>query len=123
MATLLESLPYRRWILGVGLDSDENGNPPSKFASVFARAKAEGYLLTMHCDVDIPGSIEHIAHRDQGDRGGAHRPRHQHCRGSELVEADRRTRHRLDLLPDLEHLGVGRLEGCADQQPGREGVR
>ena len=61
MATLLESLPYRRWILGVGLDSDENGNPPSKFASVFARAKAEGYLLTMHCDVDIPGSIEHIA--------------------------------------------------------------
>ena len=57
MATLLESLPYRRWILGVGLDSDENGNPPSKFASVFARAKAEGYLLTMHCDVDIPGSM------------------------------------------------------------------
>lgn len=28
---------------------------------MFARAKAEGYLLTMHCDVDIPGSIEHIA--------------------------------------------------------------
>ncbi len=60
MATLLESLPYRAWILGVGLDSDENGNPPSKFAAVFARAKAEGYLLTMHCDVDIPNSIEHI---------------------------------------------------------------
>ncbi|MBK0418051.1 adenosine deaminase [Leucobacter sp. CSA1] len=60
MATLLESLRYREWILGVGLDSDENGNPPAKFAEVFARAKAEGYLLTMHCDVDIPGSIEHI---------------------------------------------------------------
>lgn len=60
MATLLESLPYREWIVGVGLDSDENGNPPAKFAAVFARAKAEGYLLTMHCDVDIPGSIEHI---------------------------------------------------------------
>ena len=60
MATLLESLPYRSWILGVGLDSDENGNPPEKFAKVFARARDEGYLLTMHCDVDIPGSIEHI---------------------------------------------------------------
>ncbi len=60
MATLLEALPYRSWILGVGLDSDENGNPPEKFAKVFARARDEGYLLTMHCDVDIPGSIEHI---------------------------------------------------------------
>ncbi len=60
MATLLESLPYRQWILGVGLDSDENGNPPVKFADVFARAREEGYLLTMHCDVDIPGSIDHI---------------------------------------------------------------
>jgi len=60
MATLLESLPYRDWIIGVGLDSDERGNPPSKFANVFARARAEGYLLTMHCDIDQVGSIEHI---------------------------------------------------------------
>ncbi|MBE6476611.1 MAG: adenosine deaminase [Propionibacteriaceae bacterium] len=60
MATLLESLPYRAWILGVGLDSDETGNPPGAFAEVFARARQEGYLLTMHCDVDIAGSIEHI---------------------------------------------------------------
>ncbi|WIK64724.1 adenosine deaminase [Gleimia hominis] len=60
MATLLESLPYKEWIVGVGLDSDENGNPPEKFTQVFERARAEGYLLTMHCDVDIPGSIEHI---------------------------------------------------------------
>lgn len=60
MATLLESLPYKEWIIGVGLDSDERDNPPAKFAAVFARARAEGYLLTMHCDVDQPGSIEHI---------------------------------------------------------------
>lgn len=60
MATLLESLPYREWILGVGLDSDENGHPPANFTAVFARAAAEGYLLTMHCDVDIDGSINHI---------------------------------------------------------------
>lgn len=60
MATLMEALPYRSWIVGVGLDSDERDNPPSKFAAVFARAKAEGFLLTMHCDIDQPGSIEHI---------------------------------------------------------------
>jgi len=60
MATLMESLPYKAWIIGVGLDSDERGNPPSKFAAVFARARREGYLLTMHCDIDQEGSIENI---------------------------------------------------------------
>ena len=60
MATLMESLPYKEWIVGVGLDSDERGNPPSKFAEVFARARREGYLLTMHCDIDQIGSIENI---------------------------------------------------------------
>jgi adenosine deaminase len=60
MATLMESLPYRDWIVGVGLDSDERGNPPVKFERVFARARAEGYLLTMHCDVDQPGTLDHI---------------------------------------------------------------
>lgn len=60
MATLVQSLPYREWIAGVGLDSDEKGNPPSKFAAVYARARAEGYRLTMHCDVDQENSTEHI---------------------------------------------------------------
>jgi adenosine deaminase len=60
MATLMESLPYKDWILGVGLDSDERGNPPEKFAAVFARARTEGYFLTMHCDVDQPNTTEHI---------------------------------------------------------------
>ncbi|MEU2036332.1 adenosine deaminase [Nocardia amamiensis] len=60
MATLLEALPYKDWIIGVGLDSDERGNPPSKFDAVFQRARAEGFLLTMHCDIDQQNSIEHI---------------------------------------------------------------
>jgi len=60
MATLLESLPYKEWIVGVGLDSDEKGNPPAKFAKVFARARREGYLLTMHCDVNQEDSVSHI---------------------------------------------------------------
>ncbi|MDB5446379.1 MAG: Adenosine deaminase, partial [Phenylobacterium sp.] len=60
MATLLESLPYKQWIVGVGLDSDEKDNPPRKFAKVFQRARDEGYLLTMHCDVNQADSVRHI---------------------------------------------------------------
>ena len=60
MATLEQSLPYKDWIVGVGLDSDEKGNPPIKFKAVFARARAEGYRLTMHCDADQEDSTRHI---------------------------------------------------------------
>jgi adenosine deaminase len=60
MATLLEALPYKEWIIGVGLDSDEKNNPPVKFRDVFARAREEGFLLTMHCDVDQENSTTHI---------------------------------------------------------------
>ncbi len=60
METLERSLPYRDRIVGVGLDSDEKGNPPVKFADVFARARGQGYRLTMHCDVDQEDSVEHI---------------------------------------------------------------
>jgi adenine deaminase len=60
MQTLEQSLPYRDWIVGVGLDSDESGNPPVKFKEVFGRARSEGYRLTMHCDVDQRDSVAHI---------------------------------------------------------------
>ena len=60
MDALEQSLPYRDWIVGVGLDSDEKGNPPVKFRDVFERARAEGYMLTMHCDHLQENSVEHI---------------------------------------------------------------
>ena len=62
MATLEESLPYRDWIVGVGLDSDEKGNPPVKFKAVFSRARAEGYRLT-HALRRGPGEFDpaHLA--------------------------------------------------------------
>ena len=60
MATYKEALPFKDKILGIGLDSDERGNPPSKFAEVFALAKKDGFHLTMHCDIDQENSIEHI---------------------------------------------------------------
>ncbi len=41
--TLEESLPYKDWIVGVGLDSDERGNPPVKFRDVSStRSRAAG---------------------------------------------------------------------------------
>ncbi len=58
--TLRQAEPYREWILGVGLDSNEKDNPPVKFHSVFADARAQGYRLTMHCDVDQENSVIHI---------------------------------------------------------------
>jgi len=60
MQTLLASRPYRHWLVGVGLDSDEKDNPPLKFAEVFARARSEGLKLTMHCDVNQKNTLEHI---------------------------------------------------------------
>lgn len=58
--TLTQSLDYKSWIVGVGLDSDERGNPPIKFSSVFSDAREAGYRLTMHCDVDQDDSVSHI---------------------------------------------------------------
>ncbi|MGB6329520.1 MAG: adenosine deaminase [Halarcobacter sp.] len=46
--TLKQSLPYKDSIIGVGLDSSELGNPPSKFEEVFKEAKKEGFKLVAH---------------------------------------------------------------------------
>jgi adenosine deaminase len=43
------------------MNIDENiVHPPVKFADVFSRARAEGYRLTMHCDVDQEDAVAHI---------------------------------------------------------------
>jgi adenine deaminase len=60
MEALEAALPLKDLILGLGLDSDERGNPPIKFAEVFAKGRAEGLRLTMHCDVDQENTTEHI---------------------------------------------------------------
>jgi len=60
MDALMQSIPYKDWIIGVGLDSDEKDNPPLKFKEVFAKAREFGYKLTMHCDVNQNNTLEHI---------------------------------------------------------------
>src|SRR6266576_2692378 len=40
--TLDSALAFKDWIVGVGLDSSERGNPPVKFKRVFDRAREPG---------------------------------------------------------------------------------
>jgi len=54
MATLQEALPFKEWITAVGLDSVEVGHPPEKFASVFARAREEGFFAVAHAGEEGP---------------------------------------------------------------------
>jgi len=58
LATFAEALPLREayadlWI-GVGLDSGEVGNPPEKFARVFAQARALGFRVVAHAGEEGP---------------------------------------------------------------------
>jgi len=46
--TLEQSFRFKEDIIGVGLDSSELGNPPSKFEAVFKKAKEEGFKLVAH---------------------------------------------------------------------------
>ncbi|MHB8140644.1 MAG: adenosine deaminase [Vulcanimicrobiaceae bacterium] len=52
--TLEEALAYGEGIVGVGLDSAERGNPPSKFSGVFDQARAEGFLAVAHAGEEGP---------------------------------------------------------------------
>jgi adenine deaminase len=53
LAVLAEALPLGK-IHGVGLDSSEKGNPPSKFARVFAKARAAGLRAVAHAGEEGP---------------------------------------------------------------------
>ena len=54
LETLEQALPYREHFIGVGLDSSELGNPPEKFAGVFARCKALGLHRVAHAGEEGP---------------------------------------------------------------------
>jgi len=55
-ATLDAALPFRRDIIGVGLDSGERGNPPSKFQRVFAAARGQGLRPVAHAGEEGPAA-------------------------------------------------------------------
>ncbi len=117
MATLDAALPYRERIVGVGLDSAEVGNPPTKFATVFDRARAEGFLTVAHAGEEGPPEfiwealdVLHVARVDHGVR----------CiEDQQLVDRLRRQRVpltvcplsnvRLRVVPDLAHHPLKRM--------------
>lgn len=76
MQALDAALPYKDQLVAVGLDSDEKGNPPEKFAAHFTKARAAGLKVTAHCDLNQENSLEHIRtalvdlHVDRIDHGG-----------------------------------------------------
>jgi adenosine deaminase len=54
LETLDQALPWRAHFVGVGLDSGERGNPPEKFARVFARCRDLGLHLVAHAGEEGP---------------------------------------------------------------------
>lgn len=74
-ATLHQAEPWLDRITGVGLDSSEVGHPPSKFARVFAEAKAKGLKLVAHAGEEGPPAyvwealdLLHVDRIDHGNR-------------------------------------------------------
>jgi len=55
-STLEQALEHKDKIIGVGLDSSENGNPAGKFERVFKRAINEGFLTVAHAGEEGPAS-------------------------------------------------------------------
>ena len=72
-ATLEQALPFKALIHGIGLDSSELGNPPEKFARVFARARELGLPLVAHAGEEGPASYIwdalDLLHVDRIDHG------------------------------------------------------
>ena len=75
MHTLLEALPWKADIHGVGLDSSEVGHPPSKFTEVFRAAREAGFRAVAHAGEEGPPSyirealdLLHVERIDHGVR-------------------------------------------------------
>lgn len=54
LATFDKLLEFREHFIGIGLDSSEIGNPPSKFKNLFARARNEKLKLVAHAGEEGP---------------------------------------------------------------------
>ena len=74
-ATLEAALPWRERFIGVGLDSGERGNPPEKFARVFARCRELGLHRVAHAGEEGPPAyiwsaldVLHVERIDHGVR-------------------------------------------------------
>lgn len=110
-AVLEEALPFRECFIGVGLDSGERGNPPEKFARVFARCRELGLRIVAHAGEE--GPADYIG--DSLDLLGAERIDHGvHCMDDpHLVERLVRERIPLTVCP-LSNVKLGVFRRLAD---------
>ncbi|HEV7179520.1 MAG TPA: adenosine deaminase [Candidatus Baltobacteraceae bacterium] len=111
MDTLELALPYRDRIIGVGLDSAEVGNPPSKFQLVFDRARAEGFITVAHAGEEGPPEyvwealdLLKVSRVDHGVRS---------LEDPKLVERLRRTQMPLTVCP-LSNVRLKVVDSLAD---------
>ena len=59
--TLASACKCKDHIFGIGLDSSESGNPPSKFQRVFDEARKEGFTAVAHAGEEGPADYIHEA--------------------------------------------------------------
>ena len=52
--TLRQALPFKDYIVGVGLDSSEVGNPPEAFKAIFEEAAGHGFRRVAHAGEEGP---------------------------------------------------------------------
>jgi adenosine deaminase len=81
IATLEAALPFKSEFVGVGLDSGERGNPPSKFERVFKMARDHGLRTVAHAGEEGPAayirealdllSVERVDHGVRCDEDAA----------------------------------------------------
>ena len=71
--TLKMATPFLNQVDGFGLDSSELGNPPEKFARVFAECRRRGFFITVHAGEEGPPAYVYQAldllHVDRIDHG------------------------------------------------------
>lgn len=63
-ATLSQAEPFLNLIIGVGLDSSEQGQPPEKFSRVFKKARELGLLTVAHAGEEGPAEYVWAAIND-----------------------------------------------------------
>ncbi|MEL7001961.1 MAG: adenosine deaminase [Bacteroidota bacterium] len=109
--TLKQGLEYKDWIVAVGLDSSEVGNPPSKFKKVFKMAQQEGFITQAHAGEEGPAeyiwealNLLNVSRIDHGNR----------ClNDDQLVEELAKRRMPLTLCP-LSNLKLKVIHDLAD---------
>lgn len=97
LQTLELAVPYKDKIVGVGLDSSEQGHPPEKFSRVFAKAREAGFIAVAHAGEEGPA----LNIRNAIDLLGVQRVDHgvRCVEDAALVEELKQTRMPLTVCP------------------------